>query len=77
MFINKLSVSYVSGLFTQEIVCMLNLINGFKTYTGEVKNADVIFIGVINSKAKRRDVFQRESEIFTEGELEESIGGRT
>lgn len=77
MFINKSSVSHVSGPFTQETVRMLNSINGLKTYTGEVKNADAILIGVINSKAKRRDVFQRESEIFTEGELEESIGGRT
>tara|TARA_R110002072_G_scaffold1989_2_gene16321 strand:- start:45883 stop:46539 length:657 start_codon:yes stop_codon:yes gene_type:complete len=76
MFVNRSSLSHVSGPFTQEIIKVLKSINGLRVYSGEVEKADAILIGVIDSAGKRSEIFKTGTTIFTEGELEKSIGNR-
>ena len=68
MFVNRSSLSHVSGPFTQEIIKVLKSINGLRVYSGEVEKAD--------SAGKRSEIFKTGTTIFTEGELEKSIGNR-
>lgn len=76
MFINRSSLPNASAPFTQEMVHMLAKYPGLEIFNGENLRADAIMIGVITSDKKLRDVYETMTRIFTDGDLQTSIGNR-
>ena len=76
VFLNKTILPGVSGPITTQIKKVLHRDTKLIIYSGENEKADAILVGILESAKNRSVVFKTTSEVFTEGELEKSIGGR-
>lgn len=76
MFINHSSLPNMAPKFTKEFTSLFGSFPEIKLYQSENIHADALLIGIIESPAKRRDVFDQKSSQLTSGDLKTSIGAR-
>ena len=75
-FLNKSSLSGISGPMTREITSLLESYPDLRVYSGERRKVDGVLVGIIESRKRRREVTPNSSHQFTSGELKDSIGER-
>ncbi len=76
MFINRSVFPQISAPMTREIVLALNDYSGLVVYSGESDKADAILLGIIESKDHYTDAVKTTQTLFTDEELQKSIGSR-
>lgn len=77
MFINRSVLPQLAAPMTKEITLALNDYSGLKVFSGDNENADAILIGIIESKDHYNEVVTTSQTLFTEGDVESSIGNRS
>lgn len=77
MFINRSVLPQLAAPMTKEITLALNDYSGLKVLSGDNESADAILIGIIESKDHYNEVVTTTQTLFTEGNIESSIGKRS
>ena len=77
MFINRSVMPQLAGQMTKEIILALNGYSGLKVISGDSETADAVLIGIIESNDHYNKVVTNTQNLFTEGDIQNSIGNRT
>ena len=77
MFVNRSVLPQLAGPLTKEITLALNEYSGLKVIGGDNENADAVLIGIIESPDHYNDTVKNTQNLFTEGDIQASIGNRT
>lgn len=77
MFVNRSVLPQLAAPMTREITLALSDYTGLKVLSGDNENADAILIGIIESKDHYNEVVTTSQTLFTEGDIESSIGNRS
>ena len=76
MFINRSVLPQLAAPMTKEITFALNDYSGLKVLSGDDENADAVLIGIVESKDHYNEVVTTTQSLFTEGDIQTSIGKR-
>ena len=77
MFVNRSVLPQLAGPLTKEITLALNEYSGLKVVGGDSETADAVLIGVIESLDHYNESVKNTQNLFTEGDVQTSIGSRT
>ena len=77
MFINRSALPQLVAPMTKEITLALNEYTGLKVLSGDAENADAVLIGILESNDHFNDVVKTTQTLFSEGDIQNSIGNRS
>lgn len=77
MFINRSVLPQLAAPLTREISLALNDYSGLKVRSGDDESVDAILIGIVESKDHYNEVVVTTQSLFTEKEIQSSIGNRS